>query len=601
MNKVPLGRLLLIIIPIALVGIFGRVFYTPDEPREGSMVVSMAHQADHALPQLGGKPFAEKPPLLYWLGGAAVASFGPSPLAARAPNVLYLFVAVLAIAALATQAVGPAAGYTAGLVTATALQLYQVSVWLATDAPLLAGVALALLGAYRGLTARDSATCLRGYAVFHLGLLVAFFAKGPAGWMVPVCALATVVVFERRWQEFTRIEFWAGALLWLVPIALWVGWVYVSPSGPEALRILFWYNLVGRLVSIAAPQALDFATGHHNTPFKYLLELPLYLLPWTLLAIAGLRRAWRAARAQGPEGTAWRLALGAIVPATVLLSVAATARGVYYGPPALGFALATGLYVGHARTALDRWERYAWRGTGLCIGLLALILGVAIALITLAPALHDPVMTGLGVIGMAACALALYLCATLPVAADASLPRLSLALALVLTLGLGALLRPLNQWQSLAVVAERITHAVGDARLMLLEPDETTVAMVELYLPARDAPQPLGTQSVIAQGVDVTAAHVGAAHMLSVLTSDPETRVLWLVPKTPHWTWQSWLGFLGYVPVAPSVSLIDSAAAQLPPSLAPLRVECVLQRPGGRSYAILASPQARLSTGGSCE
>ncbi len=600
MSRLPLARLLLIIIPIALVGIFGRVFYTPDEPREGSMVVSMAHQATHALPQLGGKSFAEKPPLLYWLGGAAVASFGPSPLAARAPNLIYFLVAVLAIALLATEAVSPAAGYTAGLVTATSLQLYQVSIWLATDAPLLAGVALALLGAYRGLTAREPASCLRGYAVFHLGLLVAFFAKGPAGWMVPICALATVVVFERRWQECTRIEFWAGALLWLVPIAMWVGWVYVSPGGPEALRVLFWYNLVGRVVPIAAPQALEFATGHHNTAFKYLLELPLYLLPWTLLAIVSLRRAWRAGRAPGPEGTAWRLALGAIVPATALLSVAATARGVYYGPPALGFALATGLYVGHARTALDRWERYAWRGTGVCIALLALILGLAIAVITLAPALHDPVMTGLGVLGIAACGFSLYLCVSMQVAAAASLPRLSLALALVLTLGLGALLRPLNQWQSLGVVAERITHAVGDTRLLLLDPDETTVAMAELYFPVHGS-EPPGTHSVIAQGVDATTAHVGIEHVLSVLTVDPEARVLWLVPHMPHWTTQSWLSFLGYLPAAAPVALIDDALAQLPPLLAPLHVECVLQRPGGRSYAILASPQARLSTGGSCE
>ena len=69
MNGQAISRLLLIVIPLALVGLFGRVYYTPDEPREGSMVVAMAHQTDRALPQLAGKPFAEKPPLLYWLDG----------------------------------------------------------------------------------------------------------------------------------------------------------------------------------------------------------------------------------------------------------------------------------------------------------------------------------------------------------------------------------------------------------------------------------------------------------------------------------------------------------------------------------------------------
>ena len=74
-----LARVSVLLIPIMLVGLFGRVLYTPDEPREGSMVVAMAHQADKALPTLAGEPFAEKPPLLYWMGAATVTVFGSTP------------------------------------------------------------------------------------------------------------------------------------------------------------------------------------------------------------------------------------------------------------------------------------------------------------------------------------------------------------------------------------------------------------------------------------------------------------------------------------------------------------------------------------------
>ena len=83
MRTLPLARLLALVLPLACVGLFGRALYTPDEPREASLVVSMATQADKSLPQLAGRPFAEKPPLLYWLGGASVAALGASAGAAR--------------------------------------------------------------------------------------------------------------------------------------------------------------------------------------------------------------------------------------------------------------------------------------------------------------------------------------------------------------------------------------------------------------------------------------------------------------------------------------------------------------------------------------
>ena len=99
MTTLPFARLLVLVVPVAAVGLFARVYYTPDEPREASLVVAMAAQPDKALPELAGQPFAEKPPLLYWLGGAAVAAFGPAPAVARLPNLLYALATALAIGA----------------------------------------------------------------------------------------------------------------------------------------------------------------------------------------------------------------------------------------------------------------------------------------------------------------------------------------------------------------------------------------------------------------------------------------------------------------------------------------------------------------------
>jgi 4-amino-4-deoxy-L-arabinose transferase-like glycosyltransferase len=581
-TRTPVARLLVLLVPVALAGLFARAYYTPDEPREASLVVAMARQADKALPELAGRPFAEKPPLLYWLGGAAVAALGPVPAAARLPNLIYFLVAALAIGALVTRAAGPAAGFAAGIAAATMLQLHQVLIWLATDAPLTAGVALALLGAFLGLTAVDARARLRGYLVLHLGLVVAFFAKGFAGWLVPVCAWLTVVVLERRWREILRIELWAGVPLVALAIGAWVLWVAARPDGVESLKVLFWYNLVGRAVPLAAPTEFAYATGHGNSPGKYLVELPLYLLPWTALALVALRRVPRGLRRRDAEGTAWRLALGAIVLPTLLLSLAATARGVYYAPPALGFAMLVGLYVGSAGAALDRVDRFAWRASGVLVAGAAAAVAALDALVCLAPAALTPRSVALGALGVAAAAAAALLALTPRAAGAAALPRQATAAALLLSLAVLPLYLALNDWLSLERLATRISAAAGPAPLALLDPDETTLALADLYL----AP---------AAGRTVLRSADADALTAALLALGPDGRVLWLVPDRARWSASDWLAFLGYRAGGP-----PAPRAALPERLAALHTECVLLRPGGRAVALLAPSGAAPAAGRTC-
>src|SRR5205085_1039321 len=78
-----------------------RGLWTPDEPREADIAWRMSRQSDRTLPQLAGTPFLEKPPLSYWMSGAAISLFGDSAAAERAPNLLYAAVTAVAVGALA--------------------------------------------------------------------------------------------------------------------------------------------------------------------------------------------------------------------------------------------------------------------------------------------------------------------------------------------------------------------------------------------------------------------------------------------------------------------------------------------------------------------
>ena len=468
--------------PLWLVGMFGRGLWTPDEPREADIAWRMSQQSDGTLPQLAGVPFLEKPPLSYWMSAAGLRLFGDSAQAARAPNLLYAVIGALSVAALAfAMQMDAAATVIATLVATSALMALRVSVWLAPDACLLGGSALALLGAWRGYRAAPGSAKAAGYALMHLGAAAGFMAKSAPGWLVPALALLTLIVWERRWQELRRWELYAGLALQALIIGPWLLAVAREPHAGETLRVLFWHNLVGRFTQVASPLALDYTSGHRNFPGKYLLELPLYLLPWTLVVAAALMRAWRRARARNTAGTAWRFALCASVPFLVLLSLAATARDIYAAPALLGLGLLSGLWVHDAAHSPRPADHLAVRLSGYLMGVLAWALAAALAVLGAAGAARaaHSVAAALAVLVVVHGALLLAARATRAGDFQRSLAWLYSGYAAAFCLAALIVLPVIDRWQDLPALAQRIHADTAHERLALLDPDETTIAMLD--------------------------------------------------------------------------------------------------------------------------
>ena len=467
------------------VGLFARAYWTPDEPREADLAWRMSWQAQKSVPLLAGTPFCEKPPLTYWLAGAAMRAFGRSAWAARLPNLLYALITALATYLLARRAAGPLAAAASAAAVSTFLLAYQVAIWLATDAPLLAAVAVALLGAYQGFYARRSAERLRGYTLMHVAVAVGFLAKSGAAWMVPALALATLIVWERRWRELGRWELYVGLIAQVAVIGLWVDAVYRGHDGPAHLRVFFWDNLVGRFTKVAAPTGLQYTTGHRNYLGKYLVELPLYLWPWPLLVAAAVRRAWRE-RAARPEALrAVRFALACLVPTLALLSVAATARDIYFAPALPGAALLLGWWVRTASAAPDRWDRGAVRATAAMLMLASAAAAAAAALVgyeawpALPSRLAYVVICGAGVVAAAALARRGYALAgaRLP----AALAALLVAYCALCVLPATQIYPQVDRWHDLRSVGRALRTDLDGAPLALIGADETTRAWVDLY------------------------------------------------------------------------------------------------------------------------
>ncbi|HUK01795.1 MAG TPA: hypothetical protein VLW26_05910 [Steroidobacteraceae bacterium] len=475
---------------LCLIGIFDRGLWTPDEPREADIAWNMSQQSDRLVPHLAGTPFLEKPPLTYWLAGSVIrASSSTAAVFARAPNLLYAALTAVAVIALALAmgaadgVGGVAAALMAALIAQSALLGYRVSIWLAPDAALLAGCAIALFGAYYGYSSPPGGRKLLGYTVMHAGAALGFLAKSAPGWLVPLLALGTLIVWERRWRELLRWELYAGVILQALLIAPWLIALARSPEGPGDLKVLFWHNLVGRFTQVSAPAALDYTLAHRNSPGKYLLELPVGLLPWTVLVVAGLASAWSRARGAAPQSTAWRFAIASSLPFLLVLSFAATARDVYAAPALIGLASLVALWCGRDEEAWSRGDAIALTLTGVLVSLTVLLLSAALVILAIENVPGAPravyVLCAAGTLAAAACGVWFGWRAQRARAFAAATLALFTGYAGALCLVALASFPVVDRWQNLAGLATQIRRETAGGDLALLGPDETTLAMMD--------------------------------------------------------------------------------------------------------------------------
>jgi hypothetical protein len=375
------------------------------------------------------------------------------------------------------------------------------------------------------------------------------------------------------------VQFWLPALLPAACIAWWVSAVAAEPDGARSLRILFWNNLAGRLLPVAADAQYDYASGHRNSPGGYFLELPLYLLPWTAFGFYALKSAWHGVRAADPRRAAWRFALCVAFPGLLVLSFAATARSIYAAPCMIGFALLIALSI-EGLAASGAAARRLLKFTALLVLLAALlVLGASAALQWTVLRAPWPLYLASSCTAAVVAAWCAGLCLAPREGAAASLPTLAarvrqfaLAWSLLFSIGVLCLWGAMNRAQDLEALARRVAFSAGSDPLLLWRPDETTLAWAQLYLP------PGSWRALDEAG---TAARAGLAQPLRAAPANAV--IVSLAPGS--WSRQQWRAYLrGDAPLAPFAAGRDPAANEPLLSEAGYAARTQVARPGGRGY-----------------
>jgi 4-amino-4-deoxy-L-arabinose transferase-like glycosyltransferase len=296
-----IGWAALIVITLAVcyfshLGVIG--FVGPDEPRYAWIARDMAESGDWVTPRLYGKPWFEKPPLLYW-GGAGFFHLMPSEpeVAARLPSAVSALLATLALAWLAWRSYGQECARWLLLLLPTSVGMIGFSHAAATDM-LFAGmitIAMVCAAVVLGFTEIDENPPILPQTPWLALLLFGFFlglavlAKGPAAIILSGGTVFLWAVFTKRWRDAFRLVHPAAIVSFSATALPW--YILCARRNPDFFRIFIIEHNFKRYLT---PEF------QHLQPFWFYIPVALAgIAPWLVLLPAliidtlGSLRRWR--------------------------------------------------------------------------------------------------------------------------------------------------------------------------------------------------------------------------------------------------------------------------------------------------------------------
>jgi 4-amino-4-deoxy-L-arabinose transferase-like glycosyltransferase len=338
-------------------GAFGLV--GADEPRYAQIAREMLARHDWVTPVLNGKPWLEKPVLLYWKMIGSYSVFGVHDWAARIPSAGHATALALAIFFFMRR-FRPGAEMNAAFITASSAAMIGFGRGASTDMMLAALFGMAMLAWWTWEQTQKKIWLAGFYALLAAGML----AKGPVAPGLAVLIVGAFAAVRRDGKIFLRSIWWPGMLLFCVIVLPW--YIAVQSRVPQFFRIFFVEHNLER-----------FGTNlyQHSQPFWYYIPVFLLgLLPWTIFSVSAIVddvRAFLREPAEGEEheadGLPVFLLLWTAIP-ILFFSISRSKLPGYILPAMPAAMLLTANYLRRSQTALSRWKVLAH---ALLCGLLA--------------------------------------------------------------------------------------------------------------------------------------------------------------------------------------------------------------------------------------
>jgi 4-amino-4-deoxy-L-arabinose transferase-like glycosyltransferase len=507
-----------------------------DEPRYAQVAREMLDRSDWVTPTLLGKPWLEKPVLYYW---EAMLSFrvermlisandqdngGIADQAARLPAA---FDAAMLIAAIYffLRRFRPGSELDGALITASCAAVVGFAHAAATDMPLAATFAIALLGWYGWYESQRHIYL----AAFYIFLALGTLAKGPVAPALSAVIVVLFVAVKRDWRALARTLWIPGIVLYLAVMLPW--YIAVQLRNPEFFRVFILEHNFARFSQ---------DVYHHRQPFWF--YLPVFLLammPWTIALIVAVAGRVRLIWSEGKQALAlfnsensWPLFLLIWMLVPILFFSASQSKLPGYILPAVpAGALLVAEYLAVRRRDDQRCSPLLAAAHGVICGLL-----IFAALSAASVALNHRLLWGTGTYVAAAIAAVFVLGISAALLSGAGLRLLSRATVLAVVISVAAVIRfaapVIDATQSARPIAESIqAFSREPVPIALYHINRVQEYGLEFYLnrpaqPYENGNIPAAAHVLVAgQGTQLQVVQLVPGRRVSYLTSIPAQKL----------------------------------------------------------------------------
>jgi 4-amino-4-deoxy-L-arabinose transferase-like glycosyltransferase len=300
--------------------------WPPDEPRFAEVAREMEQRGDYSVLWLNDHLYTDKPPLFFWAINAFGALHGRiDEWAARMPSAVATFLALWLILRLGTRLYDRRTGLLGALVFLTSVQIAIRARWASIDMTLNLLVLGAIVLLWEGGAAGDAGNLRRARLAIRgawVAMGLATLAKGPVGLLLPLLAVGSFLVLERRWRTLRRLAPLSGLLLYLAVVLSWFG-LFAARLGPSTAFAVVTHQTVERYVD---------AWNARHPVWYYVWRFPAGFFPWILLLPWGIAQALHEGREDGERRRAAIFLLAWIASIFLFFSFSTGKRGVYIIP-----------------------------------------------------------------------------------------------------------------------------------------------------------------------------------------------------------------------------------------------------------------------------
>ncbi len=460
-----------------------------------------------------GIPYADKPPLYFWIVMLCRLLFGHHSCLALS---MFSLIPAFAIVGIMDRWVmkGKSAMNrmsVAGM-TLTCVMFLGTMVVLRMDMLMCLFIVLALWTFYRMYTGEGSRR--QDSLTLPLWIFLALFTKGPVGLLMPPLAIAVFLAVKRDWKGFRK---YLGLKTWGIIAALsavWLTCVWLE-GGPEYINNLLFKQTVGRAVN---------AFTHARPFWFYLVTLLWCLAPYTLLLIGSFMASLLPVRKAGAEKSSDLeiLFLCTIISTAAMLSSFSSKLPIYL-VPVLPFCV----YL--FPTVLDRIGERGWMRWSvgifqillLCAGIATLLFLSGSVTIPAAACLLDeysfvreaPVVNAVILLTLANAMGTWFLIKRKSV----NIPALLLSAGLFLAaFSASAVLRDLNPYIGYGSICSRVPEGTDVATIFLHRPENIDVYTGRQITDFGDDPAKLS--EAVKAHIELTGENVGSGRPLTIIT-----------------------------------------------------------------------------------